>query len=134
MTTAIVSSYVGNNSIGAADLPNLIIATHAALSGAVEPQDAEPEVEKATAAQIRRSKSEDGLISFIDGKPYKSLKRHLSANDMTPEQYRERYGLPSDYPMVSPAYSARRSALAKAFGLGRKAPVKKAPAKRAAKK
>ncbi len=71
-----------------------------------------------SAAQIRKSVQHDRLISFIDGKAYKTLKRHLTANGLTPEAYREKFGLPVDYPMVAAAYSERRSSLAKAHGLG----------------
>jgi predicted transcriptional regulator len=81
----------------------------------------EPEiaVEKPTAAQIRKSISDEGIVSFIDGKPYKTLKRHLTKHGLTPQAYRQRYGLPADYPMVAPGYAAQRSALAKEIGLGR---------------
>ena len=75
---------------------------------------------KLTPAQIRRSIREDVLISFEDGKPYKQLKRHLSSHGLTPHAYREKWGLPPDYPMTAPSYSAQRSALAKAAGLGKR--------------
>ena len=75
--------------------------------------------EKPTPAQMRNSVAADGIISFIDGRTYKTLKRHLTTHGLTPQAYRERYGLPSEYPMVAPEYSARRSALARAIGLGR---------------
>ena len=75
-------------------------------------------VDKPTAAQIRKSITPDALISFVDGKPYKTLKRHLSKSGMTIEQYRERYGLPRDYPSTAASYSEQRSALAKSLGLG----------------
>ena len=71
-----------------------------------------------SAAQIRRSVTDEALTSFIDGNSYKTLKRHLAAHGLTPEQYRSQYGLPADYPMVAPGYAAHRSALAKAIGLG----------------
>ena len=87
------------------------------LGGAsVEP---EPEQEKPTTAQVRKSITGAGLVSFINGKTYKSLKRHLADSGITPEGYRDRYGLPADYPMVSPDYAARRSEIAKSCGLGR---------------
>jgi predicted transcriptional regulator len=76
------------------------------------------EVEKPTPAQIRKSVRHDGIVSFIDGKTYKTLKRHLSANGLDPYSYRERYGLPADYPMIAPSYAEQRSAIAKAIGLG----------------
>jgi predicted transcriptional regulator len=75
-------------------------------------------VEKPTPAQIRKSITPEALISFIDGKPYKTLKRHLTGNGMTIEEYRERYGLPRDYPSTAASYSEMRAALAKSFGLG----------------
>jgi predicted transcriptional regulator len=87
-------------------------------SGAAQ-APAAAEIEKPTASQIRKSITPDALISFIDGKAYKTLKRHLSANGFDPHSYRERYGLPRDYPLVVPSYAAQRSELARAIGLGR---------------
>jgi predicted transcriptional regulator len=122
LTTEIVGAYVLANSIAASDLPGLIHGVHQALTGAGQPQAAPEEADaKATPGQIRKSISPDTLISFEDGKPYKSLKRHLSTRGLTPEDYRAKWGLPKDYPMVAPNYSAQRSALAKTLGLGRKA-------------
>ena len=104
---------------------------------------AEPEAPKPDKAAIRKSMSPDFLTSFLDGRKYKSLKRHLSTKGMTPDEYRTRYGLPKDYPMVASNYSAQRSELARSLGLGRKAaaPVAapepastEAPAKRARRK
>jgi len=80
-------------------------------------------VAKPTAAQIRKSITPDALISFIDGKPYRMLKRHLNTHGLTAKSYQERYGLPTNYPMTAPSYSAARSALATKMGLGRKAPA-----------
>ena len=77
-----------------------------------------PEIEKPTAAQIRKSVTPDHLISFLDGKPYRSLKRHLTSQGMTPAEYRQKFGLPHDYPMVAASYAAARSELAKNLGLG----------------
>jgi predicted transcriptional regulator len=108
----------------------LIAGIYSALSGLGQGGASEaPAVEKLTPAQIRKSITPDALISFIDGRPYKTLKRHLSGNGMTIEQYRERYGLPRDYPSTAASYSAQRSALAKSLGLGnqrRKAAAKTA--------
>lgn len=119
----IVVAYVSNNVISAKDLPALIGEVHAALAGlggTVAPAAAaEPKVEKPTAAAIKKSITPDALISFIDGKPYKTLKRHLGMHGLDAYSYRARYGLPSDYPMTAPSYSERRSALAKGLGLGR---------------
>ncbi len=85
------------------------------------PEPVELETPKPDKAAIRKSLHPDHLISFIDGRPYKSLKRHLTTQGLTPDEYRDRYGLPKDYPMVAPSYSAQRSELAKTLGLGRKA-------------
>ncbi len=119
----IVSAYVSNNSVPASELPALIGSVHAALSGLAPgaAPAAEPvaEVEKPTPAQIRKSVTEDGIVSFLDGKTYKTLKRHLTTYGLDPRAYRERFGLPADYPMVAPGYAAQRSALAKQIGLGR---------------
>lgn len=126
MTAEIVAAYVKNNSVSASELPRLLTSVHAALNGltsgqATSPQATEPAREKATPAQIRKSIRPDALISFVDGKPYKTLKRHLSKHGMDFESYRARYGLPADYPTVAADYAAKRSALAKSLGLGRKA-------------
>lgn len=122
LAAEIVSAYVANNSVPATEIPNLISNVHAALNGlapgAAQAPAAE-QVEKPTASQIRKSITPDALISFVDGKPYKTLKRHLSANGLDPHTYRERYGLPRDYPLVAPSYAAQRSELAKSIGLGR---------------
>ena len=115
----IVSAYVSNNSVRPADIAELIASTHAALSGLGSPAaPAAPVVDKLTPSQIRKSVTPEALISFIDGKPYKTLKRHLTGNGLTIEQYRERFGLPRDYPSTAASYSAQRSALAKSAGLG----------------
>lgn len=121
LTAQIVSAYVGNNAVPREALPDLIASVHTALARlSVEPA-AEPEasVEKPSAAEIRKSITDTGIVSFIDGRPYKTLKRHLTAHGLDPRGYRERYGLPADYPMVAPAYAAQRSDLAKRIGLGR---------------
>lgn len=134
MTVGIVANYVSNNQLRPDEISALISATHAALSGAgaatVEPAH---EVDKPTSAQVKRSVGDAGIVSFIDGKTYQSLKRHLSTHGYTPQSYRETFGLRPDYPMVSPTYAARRSALAKASGLGQggRRPKGKAPAKTA---
>lgn len=121
MTTGIIANFVANNRVAPDELPHLVKSISDALN-AVEAGPAETVSEvaydKPTTAQVRRSISDGGLVSFLDGKTYQSLKRHLTTNGLTPNQYRERYGLRDDYPMVSPSYSARRSELAKAIGLG----------------
>lgn len=122
LTGDLVAAYVSNNSIRPADLPDLIRAIHAALCGLDRDNaqaSAEPEVEKPTAAQIRKSVQQDGIVSFLDGKTYKTLKRHLGVHGLDAHSYRQRFGLPAEYPMVAPAYAARRSELAKSIGLGR---------------
>ena len=121
LTADIVSAYVSNNKVSGEELSKLIGDTYQALSTAGTPEPTAPETPKPDKAAIRKSLHNDYLTSFIDGRPYKSLKRHLSTNGLTPGEYRERYGLPKDYPMVAPAYSAQRSELAKSLGLGRKA-------------
>lgn len=115
----IVSAYVSNNSVSAADLPALIGDVHAALQR-VSKGEAEPAVEALKpAVPVKRSVSPDYIICLEDGKKFKSLKRHLRTQyDMTPEQYREKWGLPADYPMVAPNYAAARSELARQMGLG----------------
>lgn len=119
LTTGLVSAYVANNSVPAAELVALIATTHAALTGLGNAgAPAAAPAPNATPAQIRKSITHEGLISFEDGKAYKTLKRHLTALGLTPEGYREKWGLPRDYPMVAASYSEARSALAKSAGLG----------------
>lgn len=118
-TAGIVAAYVSNNHVQVGELSALIAATHAALAGLGQhAAAAEPEIERPTPAQIRKSITNDSLISFEDGKPYKTLRRHLTQHGLTPEAYREKWGLPRDYPMTAPSYSAKRSELARALGLG----------------
>ena len=122
LTGDIVAAYVANNPVRPADLPELIRVVHAALNGLINgtaEASPEAEIEKPSAAQIRKSVVPDGIISFLDGKSYKTLKRHLGTHGLNPVSYRQRFGLPADYPMVSPNYAAQRSALAKSIGLGR---------------
>lgn len=120
-TTEIIAAYVKNNRVEADALPTLIQAVYGALNGlGVDIVVVEPEQPKPTASQVRKSITDAGLISLIDGKTYQTLKRRISRHDMTPDDYRARYGLTADYPVVAPAYAARRSELAKAIGLGTK--------------
>jgi predicted transcriptional regulator len=124
LASEIVAAYVSNNAVRTADLPEVIASVHAALTGLSSGTSAaastpDAALEHQNAAQIRKSIQPDGIVSFLDGKTYKTLKRHLSANGLDPRGYRERYGLPADYPMVASNYAAQRSALAKAIGLGR---------------
>jgi predicted transcriptional regulator len=119
LTTKIVSAFVSNNSVAAGDIPALINQVHSALlrvsSGGKE-QPAEP---LKPAVSVKKSITPDYLVCLEDGKKFKSLKRHLRTQySMTPEQYREKWSLPADYPMVAPNYAAARSKLAKDMGLG----------------
>jgi predicted transcriptional regulator len=116
----LVSAYVSNNSVRATDLPELIRTVHSTLAALKSGtgQANENQIEKPTPAQIKKSITPDALTSFEDGKPYKTLKRHLAKRGLSPGAYREKYGLPADYPMTAPGYSARRSQLAQSFGLG----------------
>lgn len=120
LTAEIVASYVGANThVNAAEIPNIIRQIRAALMEDVSaPTETAPEQTKVTGSQSRKSITPDALISFVDNKPYKTLKRHLSRHGMTMEDYRQRFGLPSDYPSVAPNYSAARSEMAKKLGLG----------------
>ena len=128
LTAEIVSAYVSNNPVPAAELPAFIASVHSALVTLGTPSAPEPEKAQKPAVNPKKSVFPDYIISLEDGKHYKSLKRHLMANfGLTPEEYRIKWGLPSDYPMVAPSYAAARSALAKQMGLGRKASEKKAP-------
>lgn len=122
ITTAIVSAYVSRNHLAIARLPDLIASIHGTLcelnQGPVPRTAPKTESTVLTAAQIRRSVTDEALTSFIDGRTYRTLKRHLAAHSLTPQSYRAQYGLPDDYPMVAAGYAAKRSALAKAIGLG----------------
>ncbi|MGE8127676.1 MucR family transcriptional regulator [Methylobacterium sp. NPDC080182] len=119
LTTEIVAAYVSKNSVRPGDLPPLLAEVHGALSGLKgAAASAESKVEKATPSQIRKSITPDALISFIDGKPYKTLKRHLTGAGLTFEEYRERFGLPRDYPTTAANYSAMRAEFARNAGLG----------------
>jgi predicted transcriptional regulator len=119
MTADIVSAYVGNNAIATADLPALIQSIHRALasvSSGAEPVEVAP---KEPAVPVRRSITPDYLICLEDGRKFKSLKRHLRTKyNMSPEDYRAKWGLAKDYPMVAPNYAKARSELAKQMGLG----------------
>jgi MucR family transcriptional regulator, transcriptional regulator of exopolysaccharide biosynthesis len=122
LAAEVVAAYVSNNPLPKSDLPDLILAVHSSLTRlGGEPEHALPQVEaKAPAVPIRKSVTPDYLICLDDGKRFKSLRRHLRALGLTPEQYREKWKLPSDYPMVARNYAAQRSALAKKIGLGQK--------------
>ena len=121
LTGEIVAAFVANNSLPLAELPAVIQSVHAALtkiaSGVVAPNAAEPAAPTA-AVTIRKSVTPDYLICLDDGRKFKSLRRHLGGLGMTPEQYRAKWNLPNDYPIVAANYAAQRSALAKKIGLG----------------
>jgi predicted transcriptional regulator len=119
LTAEIVSAFVGNNSVTRSDMPALIDVVHAALAriaGGVS-VPAKPEA-PVPAVSIRSSIKPDYLVCLDDGKKFKALKRHLAALGMTPDEYRAKWNLSADYPMVASNYAAQRSALAKSFGLG----------------
>ena len=120
LAAGIVSAYVSNNPVPAADLPGLIRDIHGALTRlSANPGDAAPEAAR-PAVSLKKSVGQDFIVCLEDGLKFKSLKRHLRTKySMTPEQYREKWGLPADYPMVSPSYARARSRLAKQMGLGR---------------
>ena len=133
LTAKIVSAYVSKNSVSVADLQTLIADVHRALktiqTGEAVPRDTP---EQKPAVPIKKSVTPDYLVSLEDGARYKSLKRHLATKyGLTPQAYREKWGLPNNYPMVAPSYAAARSAMAKSSGLGQK--QKEAPAKRSKK-
>jgi predicted transcriptional regulator len=132
LTAKIVSAHVRHNSVAISELPSLIVQVHGALSGLdklIEPVVERPQ----PAVPIKKSVTPEWIICLEDGKKLKMLKRHLSsAYGLTPDQYRERWGLPGDYPMVAPAYAQQRSALAKAIGLGTRRSAPPPPAKAAA--
>jgi predicted transcriptional regulator len=121
MTAEIVAAYVSRNSIPAAELPNLIRSIHQSVSTLGAPPVAEvaPEPLK-PAVPVKKSITDDYIISLEDGRKLKSMKRYLAGLGMTPNEYRTKWGLPKDYPMVAPAYAAKRSELAKSLGLGRR--------------
>lgn len=121
LTTQIVAAHVRNNSVAVADLPKLIDQVYRTLSSLGSEPSPAPERPQ-PAVPIKKSVTPDYIICLEDGKRLKMLKRHLkTAYGMTPEQYRERWGLPPDYPMVAPNYARQRSALAKEIGLGTRA-------------
>lgn len=133
LTSDVVCAYVSNNPVPVAELPGLIAQVHDALrQRVVAPETVLSEAQK-PAVPIRKSVTPDYIVCLEDGKQFKSLKRHLATHHgLTPDEYRTKWGLPADYPIVAPNYAAARSALAKSMGLGRKPAVaeKPAPAKR----
>jgi predicted transcriptional regulator len=119
LTAEIVAAYVGNNSVAAADIPALINQVHAALLRVTSGEAQSPAEALKPAVPVKKSINPDFIVCLEDGKKFKSLKRHLRTQyNMTPEQYRDKWSLPGDYPMVAPNYAAARSQLAKQMGLG----------------
>ncbi|WP_406857165.1 MucR family transcriptional regulator [Alsobacter sp. KACC 23698] len=115
----IVSAYVANNPVAASDVPDLIIAVHGALAAARAGEIEPPVSERRPAVPVKRSVTPNAIVCSEDGRKFTSLKRHLATKyHLTPAQYRERWGLPRDYPMVAPNYAALRAQLAKSSGLG----------------
>jgi len=119
LTARIVAAYVSNNAVAAGEIPGLISQVHAALLRVSSGQETVQAEAPRPAIAVKRSISADYIVCLEDGKKFKSLKRHLRTQyNMTPEQYREKWGLPPDYPMVAPNYAEERSKLAKQMGLG----------------
>ena len=120
ITAEIVAAYVSHNAIAASDVGKLIADVYSAVNGTTQPAQPAPRPAQAPAISIRKSVTADYIVCLEDGKKFKSMKRHVMQLGMTPEQYRVKWNLPFDYPMVAPNYSAARSGLAKSRGLGRK--------------
>lgn len=121
LASEIVSAYVSNNPVSTTDLPNLIGDVHAALARLRNGAAAAPVERAKPAVNPKKSVFADFIICLEDGKKFKSLKRHLRSHyNLSPEQYREKWGLPADYPMVAPSYAQARSSLAKRMGLGQR--------------
>ena len=126
LTATIVSAYVSNNSVPSADLPTLIGQVHSALTRVSSGHGEVPMEPPKPAISVKKSITPDHIVCLEDGKKFKSLKRHLRTQyNMTPEQYRDKWGLPPDYPMVAPNYAVARSQLAKKMGLGQQARKRK---------
>ncbi len=128
LASDIVVAYVSNNAVPRAELASLIADVHAAIGRLRTGTVQEPEVKLAPAVSVKKSVTPDYIICLDDGKKFKSLKRHLSTHyNLSPDEYRQKWNLPRDYPMVAPAYAAARSSLAKSMGLGRKRAAQAAP-------
>jgi predicted transcriptional regulator len=132
LTAEIVAAYIANNAVQASSLPALIASVHASVAGLSNPAAAVQE-SPVPAINPKKSVHPDYIICLDDGKKFKSMKRHLAGLGMTPAEYRAKWGLAADYPMVAPDYAAARSEMAKKFGLGRK-PVPVKPKGRRARK
>jgi predicted transcriptional regulator len=121
LTAELVAAYVAHNAVAVADLPSLLHSVYAAVSGLGKEPETVPEARREPAVPIKKSVTPDYIISLEDGRKLKSMKRYLGKLGMTPAEYRAKWGLPHDYPIVAPNYAARRSELAKTLGLGRRA-------------
>ena len=122
LTSEIVAAYVSNNTVPASDLPSMIKSVHSTLSGLGGSYQNEVQTSQKPAVAVKRSVNPDYIVCLEDGKKLKMLKRYLRSNyNLTPEEYRAKWGLPADYPMVAPNYAAQRSEFAKKIGLGRTA-------------
>ena len=130
LTAEIVSAYVTKNRLPAAGLPDLIASVSNSVRKLGEPA-APPEAEQVPAVNPKKSVHADHIVCLEDGKKFKSMKRHLGSHGLTPQQYRAKWGLPADYPMTAPNYSATRSAMAKDIGLGKQPIVRKPRRKKA---
>ena len=133
LTADIVAAFVSKNGVRVEDIPTLISTVHSALSGTGSVSGAAPE-KMEPPMPWKKAIKPDYIVSFEDGKHYKSMKRHLTTRGITPEQYREKWGLPRDFPMVAPNYAAARSELAKKSGLGQKGPAARKASKGGSKK
>jgi len=121
LTADVVAAYVSNNTVPVGELPSLIADVHAALGRVGSTSEQPPADKQKPAVNPKRSVHDDYIVCLEDGKKFKSLKRHLMTHyGLTPDQYREKWGLEATYPMVAPNYASARSALAKKMGLGRK--------------
>jgi predicted transcriptional regulator len=127
LVSELAAAYVLHNAVPVADLPGLIASLGAALerlasgrAGDAGTHRSDGDRGRLATTEIRKSVTHDALISFLNGKPYRTLKLHLSSYGLTADEYRARFGLPADYPMVSPSYSERRAAIARSIGLGTK--------------
>jgi predicted transcriptional regulator len=129
LSAEIVAAFVANNSVPVQDLPGLISSVHSALAAAASGKTEEPTPELRPAVAVKKSVTPDAIICLEDGKAFKSLKRHLRTKyGLSPDEYRAKWGLPADYPMVAPNYAAARSTLAKNMGLGQQRRKRPAPA------
>lgn len=127
LTAEVVSAFVMHNSIQKSDIPELIASVHSSLIALNRAKTSQEPEKQTPAVPVKKSITPDFIVSLEDGRRYKSLKRHLSGRGLTPERYREKWGLPHDYPMVAPNYAKQRSDLAKSMGLGRRREAEPAP-------